>query len=353
MDKNKLKISGVIDADIKEILSKLGEELFKLQGKRILITGASGMLARYITLTLIQANRDIFKKPAQLYLVIRNKKEVFGKNRNIHYINADISNSLPKLKNINYIIHAASKAAPKNYTVNMLDTLNSNILGLYNLLALHSKNLESFLYFSSGEIYGNPENSKPIKEEYVGVIDHLNKRSCYIEGKRAGETICMNYFWEKGLPVKIARIFHTFGPGLNIDDGRIFSDFIKNGLEGEDIHIMGDSTIKRTILYIKDATIMFMLLLLSDRNGEVYNISNDSNIVSVREFAKIIRDEFNKYNKKKLKIKFDDKSKREFYKDAVKVQRPDIGKFKQDFKYVPKTSVEEAVSRTVASYLLK
>ena len=350
MDISKIKEDSVVDADIREILKKLGKKIFKLQGKNILIAGASGMLGRYITLTLIYANKKIFIKPAHLYLVIRNRKEVFGKDKNIHYINADISNPLPKLQDINYIIHAASKAAPKIYINNKIDTLNTNILGLYNLLGLVTKKLQSFLYLSSGEVYGNPPSGEKINEEYVGRVDNLNERSCYTEGKRACETICMNYFWEKGLPVKIARIFHTFGPGLNLGDGRIFSDFVKNGLEKQNITIRGDKTIKRPILYLKDAAIMFFLLLLSGKNGEVYNIASPD-IISVGEFADIVCKAFNKYYDKKISVEVKKDKESQYFKYAVKTQRVDISKFKKDFGYIPETTVEEAVAKTVAFYL--
>lgn len=343
------KIS-VINQDLEEIVKETGPELFQLEGKKVLITGASGMLASYLVKTLIFANETLFKKPVEIYLVMRKKAFPFGRSKFLHYMFLDISKESPKAKNIGYVIHAASKAAPKIYMEKMIDTLNSNILGLYNLLKICSPKTKSFLFFSSGEIYGQPRDDQPINEQTSGTIDHLNKRSCYVEAKKVCETICLNYFWEKKLPVKIVRIFHTFGPGLNLHDGRVFSDFIRDGLKGKNIGILGDKTIERPFLYIKDATVMFLKILLSSKNGEVYNVANDQNVVSVEKLAGIVCEAFNKKNKKKLKVLVK-KSRVNYYRHAVKVIRPDISKFKKDFNFQPKISVEEAVKRTIDYYL--
>lgn len=340
----------IIKKDVEKIVEETKECLFKLEGKKILVTGASGMLASYIVYTIIYANEKLFKKPAHLYLITRHSSK-FGSDKNIEYINLDISKSIPNIKNPDYIIHAASKAAPKLYKDNKLDTLNTNILGLYNLLSICNKNLKSFLFFSSAEIYGDPYENINVDENYKGITDHLNMRSCYIEGKRAAETICMNYFWEKNLPVKIVRIFHTFGPGLNLSDGRVFSDFINFGLENKNITIKGDPTMKRALLYIGDATIMFLKILLSDKSGEVYNVGSNKNIVSVNKFAEIVCRCFNKHYKNKIRVIIDNKNTMEYYKNAVKVIKPNIGKFIKDFNYKPNTGIEKAVMNTIKYYL--
>lgn len=343
-------ITPIIKEDILQILHELKDSISLLEDKNILITGGTGMLGSYIVYTLIEANEQILKKPATLYIVTRRQKKPFGDNRNIHYLNIDIAKEIPQGKNIHYIIHAASKAAPKFYMVDRIDTINTNILGLYHLLQTTDKHLKSFLYFSSCDIYGEPTNSRPIKEDFIGQIDHLNTRSCYAEAKRACETICMNYFRERRLPVKIARIFHTFGPGLNLNDGRSFSDFISFGLEGNNIQILGDKNKKRAMLYVKDAAIMFLKLLLSKKEGEVYNIGSDKNIVSIGEFAEIVCSAFNNRLKEKIKVVLN-KDGVGYYKGAVKAIRPDIYKFKNDFNYTPTTGIEEAVSRTIDHYL--
>lgn len=340
----------VIEKDLKEITIALNDDLPRLSGKNILITGASGMLASYLVYTLIYANEKIFKNKAQLYLVIRNKKISFGKQKYLHYFYNDIAKDKIRIDNLHYIVHAASKAAPKIYTKNMIDTLNTNILGLYNVLGLVGKNTRSILFFSTGELYGNPKGVKTIKEDYIGTVDHLSLRSCYVEGKRAAETICINYFREKKYPIKIARIFHTFGPTLDLNDGHAISDFLRDGLNQKNIEILGDKNMKKPLLYVKDATIMFLKILLSGTNGQVYNVANDKNIISVDGMARSICNIFNKLYPAKLKVVINPQGIK-YYQKAIMQQRPDISKFKNEFHYAPTTTVDEAFGRTI-KYLL-
>ncbi len=339
----------IIRADVKNIAKELRTDLKKLEGSNILITGAAGMLTSYIVYTLLFANKNILKKPTKLYLVIRRDKKAFGNDRNITYYNQDISEKIKTEIEFDYIIHAASKAAPKIFTKNMVDTLSANILGLFNVMELCSSKTKSMLFFSSGEVYGSPPKNKAIKEDYVGKTNHLDPRACYFEAKKVAETIGMSYFWEKKIPIKIARIFHTFGPGMNLEDGRMFSDFISQGLKGEDIKLYGDSTIKRVMLYIKDATIMFLKILLKGKSGEVYNVGG-KDLVSVGGFAKIIAQEFTKQYGRKIKVVVKQKE-INYYKNVVKAIKPDITKFIKTFNYCPTTSTREAVFKTIRSYI--
>lgn len=336
----------VIENDIQAILKKTTKELKTLEDKKIAITGSLGMLGKYLVYTFLYANKYILNRPLKLYLITRNKNYFFGRDKNIQYVKCDIAKTSPRIKDIDYILHAASKSAPKIYTEHMVDTLNTNIQGTYSLLNLCTEKTKSVLYFSTAEIYGFPEADTPINESYIGVFDHLNIRSCYTEGKRAAETIWMNYFYERKVPVKIARIFHTFGPGLNLDDGRAFSDFIKFGLQHKDIEIKGNKNIKRSYLYIKDATIMFIKILLSGENGEIYNVGNDKNVVSVRELAQLICDIFNETYKKKIMVVIK-KEENFYYKHAVKSIVPDIDKFNNTFHYSPDTNIEAALRKTI------
>lgn len=341
--------SQIIEEDIKEICVFANKTLNKLEGKNILISGATSMLGSYLVYTLLYANRSLFSHPVKLSLITRKKKP-FGDDSNIHYVMSDLAREPLNIESPDYIIHAASPAAPKLYMKQMIDTMNINILGLYNVLSLVKKNTKGILFFSSGEIYGDT-GKKMIDETYQGTTDHLNSRSCYVEAKKAGETICMNYYWEKKLPIKIARIFHTFGPGLNLSDGRMFSDFLSAGLTGKSIMIKGNSRSERPILYIKDATVMFLKILTGSKNGQVYNVANDKNIVTVESFANIVSEVIARKTKKKITIKFSEKGDVSYYKNAVASVRPSIEKFKRDFNYTPKTSIVEAVERTV-DYLL-
>jgi len=340
----------IVKEDIEEIVSIIKNDSKKLKNSRILITGANGMLAKYMALTLIELNKKILKNSLTLHLLSRtNCTATFEKSRNIKYIIQDVSSPLPNIKKLDYIIHAASKAAPKNYLENKTDTMRANILGLFNILSLVDKDTKGILYFSSGEIYGIVDSGKKIKEDKVSTSNHLSERSSYVESKKICESICINYYKEKKYPINIVRLFHTFGPGLNIGDGRVFSDFIKNAIDGKPIDIKGDPEIKRPLLYIKDATIMFFKILLSDKFGEIYNVGNPNNLVSVKEMAQYSSDSINKLKGLKIPVIIS-KSNVKYYKDAAQRVNPDISKFIKKFKYTPSTSAKNAFFRTISSY---
>lgn len=340
----------IVRQDIEQIVSSIKYDIPKLKNSKILVTGANGMLAKYMVLTLIELNEKILNNSLTIYLLSRKDcSSFYGNNKNIKYIIQDVAQPIPNIKKLNFIIHAASKAAPKIYLENKIDTLRSNILGLFNILNLVTKDIKGILYFSSGEVYGLINSSKKIKEDKICFTDHLSDRSSYAEAKKTCETICINYYNEKKYPINIVRLFHTFGPGLNLDDGRVFSDFIKDALMGQKIIIKGNPDLIRPLLYIKDATIMFFKILLSEKSGEIYNIANPKNLVTVKKMAKYTSESISKINGKKVPVIFTKENLR-YYRGAEKIVKPDISKFIKKFRYVPNTSVKDTFYRTIASY---
>jgi nucleoside-diphosphate-sugar epimerase len=344
-------INQIVKEDIEEIISVIKGDCKKLRNSRILVTGAGGMLAKYIVLTLIELNEKILDNSLTLYLLSRKDcSSFFGNKQNIKYIIQDVSDPLPRIKKLGFIIHAASKAAPKIYLENKVDTLRSNILGLFNILNLVTKDTKGILYFSSGEVYGLINSLKKIKEDNICFTDHLGDRSSYAEAKKICETVCMNYYRENKYPINIVRLFHTFGPGLNINDGRVFSDFVKNAIDEKPINIKGNPNLKRPLLYIKDATIMFFKILLADKFGEIYNVGNPKNLITVKKMAEYSSESIKKLKKLKIPVIIS-KSNVKYYKGALKNINPDISKFIKEFKYTPNTTAREAFFRTIASYL--
>ncbi|MFA6081587.1 MAG: NAD-dependent epimerase/dehydratase family protein [Patescibacteria group bacterium] len=345
-----LQSNKILKEDIEEIISRIKVESKRLKNSRILVTGASGMLAKYIVFTLIELNKSILNNSLTIYLLSRHEcSSIYGSDKNIKYLIQDVSEPLPNIKKLDFIIHAASKAAPKIYLANKIDTLKTNILGLFNILDLVTEDTKSILYFSSGEVYGLINSSGKIKEDKICYTDHLSDRSSYAEAKKTCETICMNYYNEKTFPINIVRLFHTFGPGLNIEDGRVFSDFIKDAIHGKDIVIKGDPDLVRPLLYIKDATIMFFKILLSKKSGEIYNIANPKNLITVKEMAKLTSEAVYQITKRKVSVVYTKENSRH-YKGAEKIVKPDIKKFIGEFKYIPNTTAKKAFLRTIASY---
>jgi nucleoside-diphosphate-sugar epimerase len=157
------------------------------------------------------------------------------------------------------------------------------------------------------------------------------------------------YHQEYQYHAKIARLFHTFGPGINMSDGRVFSDFIKDAITGDQIHITGDKRIKRAFLYLSDAVIMLLNILFSGIDGEIYNVGNDNNIASIYDFATIVANEAGDLFNKDITVKYA-KSNSKYFQKAVQIIIPDISKFKKHFSYTPAVTLKQACKRTLLYY---
>ena len=287
--------SKVIEEDMQDIYNR--NTIWKnFKNKTILITGATGMLATYIVYFLLYLN-EYHKMGIKVVLLIRhfNKAEQrFGyyvKNgiHKIYTCNMNEPCDIPE--NIDYIIHAASLASPQYYSTMPIEVAEPNVLGTYYMLCLaREKHVKKVLYFSSGDIYGKlRENMSSIRENSMGIIDPLDEHSCYGESKRMGETWCVSFFREYQIPTVIARIAHTYGPTMDIEnDPRVFSSFMKCIYKKKDIEMYSDGSAKRPFCYIADATAALLLLLLQGKPGEAYNICNSDSFVSIFELANIL-----------------------------------------------------------------
>ena len=263
----------------------------KLKNKTVLVTGAYGMLASYMMYFMIYLNKIHFYD-IMIISLSRNAEKFntrFGYYaRDITQINKSVNEKVDI--NCDYIIHAASFASPQYYTISPIDVILPNVLGTYNLLELAYEKNAHLLYFSTCSVYGHYEGErKLITEEDYGVIDPLDPHSCYDESKRAGEMLCVAYYRQKKVPVVIARIAHTYGPTMDIEnDPRVFASFIKNVVNKEDISIKSDGSAKRSFCYISDATTAYFKLLLDGEPGEAYNVSNEGQTISIKELGEIV-----------------------------------------------------------------
>jgi len=324
----------------------------KFSGKTILISGAAGFLPSYIVHTLFRLNKT--KIDTKVYALVRDKtktKKIFNqylKKGFLEIIEQDLSQKLNFNKHIDFIIHAASQASPKYYHSDPIGTMLPNIIGTKNLLDIATQNpVESFLFFSSGEVYGQIGSGK-INELNYGFLNPLDLRSCYAESKRAGESLCMAWFKQYKIPVKIARIFHTYGPGMNLDDGRVFADFVSDAVKNRNIKIKSAGTAIRPFCYIADATVALFTILLKGKNGNAYNVSNPNCVVNIKDLAKTISQLF---PEKGLKVEKGKKpAQEEYMQSKISSQIPDVSKLMK-LGWKPKFSIEEGFSRTITSYL--
>lgn len=297
-------MNRVFKEDLEAII---GEDIEweKLRGKRVLITGASGMIGTYMLQTLIMLN-DRFTYGIRILAVLRNASKLpqeVREREDVEIIAHDVTERLCIEGNVDYVIHAASPASPLIMQNQPVETIAANTLGTFNTLRLaEEKKAEGYLFISSREVYGQPEEGQEFfYENTYGFVDQLNPRSCYSEGKKAAETMCVCFHDEYGLNTKIARLAHTYGPGMSIYDGRVQADFLKNVFHNEDIVLKSEGTAVRTYTYIGDAVAALYRILLSSPEM-VYNIGNEAGKVSIRELAEIMVDI---YPERGLKLVFD------------------------------------------------
>ena len=327
----------------------------RFANKTVLITGANGFLPAYMVESLLFVNKCQHINVKVLALVRNiNKAKVrfkdYLEDKNLVFLEQDVCNEIKINENesIDFIVHAASQASPKYYGTDPVGTLSSNILGTLNLLNLARKfSIESFLYFSSGEVYGqvNDENN-PVMEDYYGYLDPTNVRSCYGESKRMGENICVSYHHQYGINTKIVRPFHTYGPGMQLNDGRVYADFVADVINGRDIEMKSDGLAQRAFCYLKDATIAFFKVLLNGASGQAYNVGNpeaESSIIELAETLVGLSNNAIKINRIK-RVNSD-----QYLKSPIPRNTPNVNKLKT-LGWKPETTIVDGFRRTIDSY---
>ncbi|MCR8746704.1 NAD-dependent epimerase/dehydratase family protein [Romboutsia lituseburensis] len=347
-------MNKIIEEDIKYIINNIPVKEF--EGKSVMITGANGFISGYIVETLCYINENILDDKCKIVALCRNELKAKAKFKNYlnkQYFNLliqDVKETIEYDDKIDYIFHAASIANTREFGINPVGVIGANAIGTYNLLEYaNKKDVEGFVFFSSGAIYGNLDSAKDfITENQSFGLDPLDIRNCYSESKRMGENMCYSYHKQFNIPTKIVRIGHTYGPGIDINDGRVFSDFAKSILDNEALIIKSDGTSKRAFCYISDAIIGFFLVLLNGNNGEAYNLTNNDYFISISELAEILVNEVF-YNKKLDIIYYSDPNEKDLRSKTKGCVSLNIEKIKK-LGWNPKISIEEGFRRTIDSF---
>jgi dTDP-glucose 4,6-dehydratase/UDP-glucuronate decarboxylase len=337
--------------DIQRVVEDVGSTLKRLSGKTLLLTGANGFLASYMADTIAWLNDNVFSSPCHLIALVRTPVKHDGRlghflNReDVQFVVQSVSAPFRLNRHIDFIVHAASRASPKSYLANPLDAMDANVVGTRQLLEIaKEEGVESFLFFSSGEIYGEAvDGFIPTPEAYPGNVDCISPRACYTESKRYGETLCYIYWREYGVPIKIVRPFHVYGPGLRLDDGRVIADFLRDRLANESIHVLSDGSAIRAFCYISDATTGFWKVLLSDYNGEVFNIGDDREPISIRDLAYLVAS----FGDPQLSVIFEISGLPEYLRGTPSRVCPDISKARQLLLYCPRIRLREGLIKTL------
>jgi nucleoside-diphosphate-sugar epimerase len=355
----------IIKRDLEYITNNLQDEFSRLAGKKLLITGGAGFLGYYLVQSILHWNGKTAETDSIRLTVFDNYirgvptwLNKFRGNKIITIVKHDITNPLPQdIDRFQYIIHAASIASPTYYRKHPIETMDANVNGLRHLLEYGRQlkemaaSLEGFLFFSSSEIYGNPSPENiPTPETYFGYVSCTGPRACYDESKRYGETLCVNFARKYELPIKIARPFNNYGPGLKITDKRVLPDFARDLLAGKDIVMLSDGSPRRTFCYVADAIVGYFKILVRGRKGEAYNIGVDEPEISMLDLAehvvKIARDLFD-YKGKIVHQATDD---RDYLTDNPTRRCPNIDKARNELEYNPEISLKEGLRRTLIWY---
>jgi UDP-glucuronate decarboxylase len=360
-----LKYKEIVEKDLDYICSNLKEEFACLSGKNLLITGGAGFLGYYLIQAILYWNqRQDISQQIKITVYdnyIRGMPDwltKIGKDNNLNLVNHDITEPLPKyITDFSYIIHAASIASPTYYRKYPIETMDANVNGLRILLEYfrqqkqENKPIGGFLFHSSSEIYGDPDPGNiPTPETYRGNVSCTGPRACYDEAKRYGETLCVNYAKQYHLPIKVARPFNNYGPGLKITDRRVIPDFALDVLAGRDIIMLSDGSQSRTFCYVADAVIGYYKILVKGGNGESYNIGVEEPEISVADLAdrivRLARDLFGYKGKVVRQVSHD----KDYLVDNPNRRCPVITKAKSGIGYNPSISIEEGLRRSLIWY---
>ena len=300
-------MTNIVKADIEKIASApLSWE--KLQGKTVLVTGATGFIGSFIIHSLMKKWADD-GLDVKILALVRNAdraRQTYGdyeaKGR-LDFLVQDVCAPLPTDKKADYIIHCASNAAPKEYSMYPVETMKTNFSGTLNLLD-YAKAVDAsgFLYVSTIEVYGTTRGVDKIDEDTYGTIDAMKVRSCYPLSKKGCETLCVSYSDEYGVPVKIGRLSYIFGPGMREGDSKIVAVFPKCIADGENIVMKSKGEQLRSYTYVTDAITALFTVLLDGESGEAYNIASTKCITTIAGIAQTLVDS---YPEKGLKVIFD------------------------------------------------
>ena len=304
---------------------------------KILLTGAAGFLGSHISKKLIDNNHEVIGLDDLSTGSIKNIEQLIN-HPEYSFIEHDVR--IPYQAKVDAILNFACPASPVNYQKDPVRTIETNFLGMINMLHLANETGARIIQASTSEIYGDPTQS-PQKESYWGNVNPIGIRSCYDEGKRAAETLCFDYRRQHNLDTRVIRIFNTYGPNMAIGDGRVVSNFIVQALRNEPINIYGDGKQTRSFCYVSDLVEGIYKLLQLDKNPDTPINLGNPNEFTILELAKVVIEITN--------------SKSEIVNnplplDDPKQRCPDISLAKSTLNWKPTIELREGIEKTAAYF---
>lgn len=325
--------------DLNNILSVKGLE--GLEGKSILITGATGLIGmQMIDALMMHGNINVYAVGRDKGKAAERLGEYFDKS-NFSFIEQDVRTPFDDSLKVDFVIPCASNTHPLAYSQYPIETMTINIMGAENALNLAVRCKATVLYPSTVEVYGNAIGSDVFTEDYTGKLNLSTSRSCYTESKRSAEALCQSYIAEKGVDVKIVRLSRIFGPSMLMSDSKASSQFIKKAIANEDIILKSAGNQFFSYTYVADAVAAMLHIMINGESGQAYNISNDDCNVHLKDFAGICAE----YNNKSVIFDLPSESEAKGYSIATQAIL-DNTKLK-DTGFRPAYNFKDAVERTI------
>jgi len=358
-------LAELLEQDLSYVCNNLHEEFARMAGKPLLITGGAGFLGYYLVQAALRFNRtvardqpirvtvwDSFIRGTPAWLTALNGTAHLSVERR------DLIEPLPQsMVDFRWIIHAAGIASPPYYRKYPLKTIDANINGVRNLLDWsvrqqdRGKPIEGFLFYSSSEIYGDPSpEAIPTREDYRGLVSCTGPRACYDESKRFGETLCVVFAQQYGVPTKMARPFNNYGPGLKITDRRVIPDFARDILADRDIVMYSDGKPTRTFCYAADAVTGYYKVLVKGQAGEPYNIGIERPEIAMAELAQKLIDTARELFDYRGQLVRKHNPEDVYLVDNPNRRCPNVDKARQHLDYSPTVLVDEGLRRSLVWY---
>lgn len=305
--------------------------------RRILITGGAGFIGSHLCNRLLNEGNQVICLDNFFTGSIQNVSHL-RQNENFELVRHDVIDAYKA--EVDEIYNLACPASPVHYQYNPIKTMKTSVLGMINMLGLAKRTKSKIFQASTSEVYGDPK-VHPQREDYWGNVNPIGIRSCYDEGKRAAETLCFDYRREHNLDVKVVRIFNTYGPNMNPEDGRVVSNFIVQALQGQDITVYGEGQQTRSFCYVDDLVEGFVRFM--NAGPEVSGPINMGNPVEFKiiELAEKVID----FTGSKSKIVY-----RPLPSDDPTQRKPDITIAKEKLGWEPKVPLEEGLKKTIAYF---
>ena len=345
--------SRVISQDLERIVAaELPWE--RLYGRTVLVTGANGFLPAYLVETLLHLNATR-KAGIRVVGLVRNLDKAqrrfaaYPDRDELTFVVQDVCDAYVGPQGpLDFVVHAASQASPLHLGSDPVGTFEANVFGTRRMLELaRDRRAASLLFFSSGEVYGAIDPAMiPTREDQYGLLDPLKVRCSYGEAKRAGESLCICWHQQFGVPVKIVRPFHTYGPGMALDDGRVFADLVADVVARRNPVLHSDGRATRAFCYLADATVAFFRVLLEGENGQAYNVGSPVEC-SIRNLAETL---CGMYPERGLAVSYKQREADSSYVNStISRSCPDIAKIRA-LGWEPEVGVAEGFGRTIRHF---